>query len=217
MVPVLRSPLLRKRFFLYNGCMTRWAFRQGNARSVRHRIGGFTAIEMVVVVGIIAIVSSIILIRFPVLSGNIHLQRSSRELALAFRKAQAMALSVRRVPGVSTPTSFGVSIDRTTSPITVLIFGDLSGNGQYDGEPADKLVESVPLDRSVTMPEILCNGSGTDQCTDTLDVSFLVPEARMSIYSNAGSEQSAVLTLAAIGSTYLREVVVRASGAIFIR
>src|SRR3989338_7396187 len=50
---LLRSPLLRKRFFLYNGCMTRWAFRQGNARSVRHRIGGFTAIEMVVVVGII--------------------------------------------------------------------------------------------------------------------------------------------------------------------
>src|SRR3989344_7181605 len=111
---------------------------------------GFTAIEMVVVVAIIALISSIILVRFPAFSGNIHLQRSSRELALLVRKAQNMALSVRWVPGPNAPTSFGVYIDRTTTPVTAILFGDLPGSGQYgrnDGEPTDTRIETLALDR----------------------------------------------------------------------
>lgn len=189
-------------------------------------VRGFAAMEMVVVVGIITIISSIILVRFQVFSGGIHLQRASRETALLIRRAQNMALSVRKLPGApDTLRSFGVRIDRTTTPVTVILFGDISGNGRYDvssdvvidARVVDGVTTTALLDASVGIPEILCNASGADHCADTLDVTFLAPEARMDILGDAGSEQSAVLTFRAVGSAYAREVVVRASGQIFVR
>jgi len=190
---------------------------------------GFTAIEMVVVVGIIAIISAVILIRFPAFSASIHLQRSSRETALLIRRAQNMALSVRKVPGASAPTSFGVHIDRGTSPVTAILFGDVSGNdGKYDPS-ADVAIDTrvvngvkttALLDQSVriTSDGIICDASGTDHCTNTLDVSFRVPEARMSIYGDdLSGEQSGEVIFSAIGSAHTRKVIMRASGQIFIR
>lgn len=205
--------LLRNAFFSYNSSMMRRE-RVSEKRLLRY---GFTGIEMTVVAAIITIISGIILVRFSVFSGGAELQRASRELGLAYRKAQNMALSVRKGATAVAPSSYGVYINRTTTPITVIIFGDLSGNGRFDGAPTDVVVETLRFDRSITVTDLLCNATGVDNCTNTADASFLVPEARASIYGNAGSENLLQVVMGGIGATYTRTVVIRASGQIFLQ
>ena len=52
-------------------------------------------VELVVLLAIITLISGVVLASFPVLSRRIHLQRSTRQVALSLRKAQNMAFAVR--------------------------------------------------------------------------------------------------------------------------
>lgn len=74
---------------------------------------GVTLIEMLVVVGIIALVSSIMIFNYSDFSSNVSLRNLSQEIALGIRKAQTYATSVRAIdgiPGVDTRTYKGYGI-----------------------------------------------------------------------------------------------------------
>src|SRR3989344_4098283 len=86
---------------------------------------GFTAVELMVTVGIFAVISAVVLARFPEFNRNISLRRTVQEVALAIRESQVFALGVRRFgsgesalfPGYGThfelvsPTSFSAFAD----------------------------------------------------------------------------------------------------------
>lgn len=62
---------------------------------------GVTLIEMLVVVAIIAVISSVIMFNYSDFSTNVSVRNLSQEVALSIRKAQTYATSVRSVDGTS--------------------------------------------------------------------------------------------------------------------
>ncbi|MBP6904615.1 MAG: prepilin-type N-terminal cleavage/methylation domain-containing protein [Candidatus Pacebacteria bacterium] len=84
---------------------------------------GVTMIEMLVVVGIIAFVSSVMIFNYSDFSTNVSLRNLSQEVALSIRKAQTYATSVRPIEGLDGLTSrafgsYGISFSLRSAPST---------------------------------------------------------------------------------------------------
>lgn len=187
-------------------------------------------VELVVLLAIITLISGVVLASFPVLSRRIHLQRSTRQVALSLRKAQNMAFAVRQANTISgrvIPPAYGVHFSRT-APTSYLIFADLRGgpggtsNGIYDSA-IDAVVETIALDPGIRIGDLLAD-LGAPQ--DAISVAFSVPEARMSIanptFPVAESLEIVLqvetgVTLPAGAPNLTRSVVVRTSGQIRVK
>jgi len=110
---------------------------------------GVTLIEMLVVVAIIAVISSVIMFNYSDFSSNVSVRNLSQEIALAIRKGQTYATSVRSVDGTSIEDSsayagYGVSFstnETATDPYLAtsrrfVLFVDIpegGGSGAYAG------------------------------------------------------------------------------------
>lgn len=87
---------------------------------MRHTMqAGVTLIEMLVVVAIIALVSSVLLFNYSDFTTNVSVRNLSQEIALTVRKAQTYATSVRTIDGTTMDSStfpgYGISF-ATTNP-----------------------------------------------------------------------------------------------------
>lgn len=124
---------------------------------VKHSLQqGVTIIEMLVVVGIIALVSSVMLFNYSDFSTNVSIRNLTQEVALSIRKAQTYATSVRPIEGLVGVSSrefsgYGASFSTIRSigedrslpdPKKFILFADIplvigeSPNGTYD-QPTD--------------------------------------------------------------------------------
>lgn len=71
---------------------------------------GVTLIELIVVVSIVAVVSSVLLFNYSDFSTNVSIRNLSQEIALSVRKAQTYATSVRGGGGApNTYAAYGIS------------------------------------------------------------------------------------------------------------
>lgn len=111
-----------------------------------HNQKGFTLVELVVVIFIFAVVSTIILFRYSDFSTAISLRNLSQEVALSIRKAQTLATSVRGgSPTNAFNTTKGYGIYFTTSSneaqygggsTSFVLFRDDDNDGLYDQRSA---------------------------------------------------------------------------------
>lgn len=180
-------------------------------------------VEIVVMLGMLTFVAGIVLASFPQLSQRIHLQRSGQQAALTLRRAQNMAFAVRQVDtpsGRVIPPAYGLHFDRA-APGTYLLFADLENeSGTSDGiyrAGEDAVVETVSLDPGVTIGQIVSDLGGANQSQEVLNVSFIVPEARM-VITNAAlavGESAQINLVGASGA--VRTIVVRTSGQIRVQ
>ena len=105
---------------------------------------GVTLIEMLVVVAIVALVSTVIIFNYSDFSNNVSVRALAQEVALGVRKAQTYATSVRNVDGTTGNSSlypaYGISfaIKQTskTSPYEkqFVLFADIPDNGEKVGD-----------------------------------------------------------------------------------
>ncbi len=183
---------------------------------------GFTMVEMVIILGILILVASIVLVSFPSLSQNIALQRSARQLALSFRKAQNMTFASREISTGVVPAGYGLYFNRGTLPNSYILFADLrdasSGvaNGRYDAL-TDFVVGTVQFEPGISITNLVSDLGGTNQPQNILNITFPVPDARMSIQNDSASVgESAQISLT--GRTQLtRNVIVRTTGQIYVQ
>ncbi len=181
---------------------------------------GFTMLEAVVVLALLAIIAGIVIANFPALNQRIAIQRSSQELALALRRAQSMALAVRQVQtpgGIQVPPAFGVYVTRS-DPARYLIFADLRLGGVNDRRYRagdDVVVESLSFPPGITITDLRSDVDSANAVQDALNVVFTVPEATVSI-SNASVSvgSSGRVILGSFALTYTRNVTARISGQI---
>ena len=96
---------------------------------------GFTVIELVVVLGIIAIVTSIVLSSQSRFGGSVLLTNLAYDIAVTIRQAQSYGISVRQFAPASTSSTFdlgyGVHV-RAANPSMFLIFADVRDDKKYD-------------------------------------------------------------------------------------
>ncbi|KKW19940.1 MAG: hypothetical protein UY63_C0004G0025 [Parcubacteria group bacterium GW2011_GWA2_51_10] len=149
---------------------------------------GLTLIELVVAVGIFALITGIILANNTRFGGIFSLQNLAYSIALSIREAQAHGISVSRYSS-GYETAFGMHFD-VSSPASRLhyeLFADSIDDGYFETS------ENVPpspytIGRGYTISKLCAPAGNTiETCTsvERLDIIFRRPEPDASIRANS--------------------------------
>lgn len=181
-------------------------------------------VEMVVMLSIVTIISAMVLFSFTGLSEGGALNRSSRELALALRRAQDMALVVNQVevgtPPVSQiPPAVGIKLSRGATDYK--IFADLNPrDNKYTSSDEDIGAPQI-LERNTRISAIYYyDAFSSRRPVASAHIIFAAPEAVMSITDESGSPRlgeklEVELITPTRGTT--KKITVRTSGQINIK
>jgi len=176
---------------------------------------------MVVVTGIIALISGVVLANNNRFGGSVLLQNLAYDIALSIRQAQIYGISVQRFNN-SFDAAYGVHFALSSSgtqSIYVLFADGVNQNGVYD--PPGELVQSTTVAQGYSLSALCANAAGSDICTSasSLDIAFQRPDPDAYIRINAQSAQlyeSATITVSSPrGST--KNITIYANGQISVQ
>ncbi|OGF74443.1 hypothetical protein A3J56_00400 [Candidatus Giovannonibacteria bacterium RIFCSPHIGHO2_02_FULL_46_20] len=187
---------------------------------------GFTLVELVVVIGIVSLISTVTLANFPNFRDRIALNKESGKVAAALRNAQSFSLGVRQFASFPGPQgacdevfqsnfpSYGVSF--TAGDSAYYLFGDVNCNVGRD-EGAEE-VESFILEGGVRIQEICVDiDDETPTCgVPWTDVVYARPFPQVKISSEAGSHASVQLNLQSRDGATGRHVIIRNTGQVSV-
>lgn len=158
-------------------------------RSIKHilKVAGFTVIELIVVIAIIAVVSTLVLFNSGKLNSALLLSNTAYEVGLIVREAQIAGLGVRATNNSGDQNfnfSQGVHFDMS-NPSEVILFADKDGNGSYNGSIENIQSYTIPNSRGGKILALcaitysydshsVCTPNATDY-TPVLDVLFTRP------------------------------------------
>lgn len=150
---------------------------------------GFTLMEMVVTVGIFALISTVVIVRNAQFDNETLLQNLAYDVALSIRQAQQFGVNVRASDGVF-EGAYGAHFDAEST--TYFAFIDMDEDGVYD-EP-EELVETYSLGRGATIGAICHVQAGGDDCSlGRLDIVFRRPDPDAVINNGAISQATVEL------------------------
>jgi prepilin-type N-terminal cleavage/methylation domain-containing protein len=164
-------------------------YTKGKKQNTKKRwgqIGGFTLIELVVVMGIVTLISSIILAKHSNFGGKVLLRSLAYEIALSIRETQTFGISSKQFggSGVGYRAGYGVHFDRNT-PNSYIQFSDsVHTNSVYDG--SGELVRSFSVSPKYKIKDLCAKPvGGSLTCgQSTIDVSFVRPHPDAAIRVN---------------------------------
>lgn len=165
-------------------------------RSILGR-GGFTMVEIVIMLGIIVMVSIVVLVNFPAVTETIFVQRSGQEISGLLRRAQSMSLAVRsaRNPqdGLVRPPC-GVGVHFANNSGTAILFGDMPNGIGAKCDTGDQLFDPL-MDATIATytlgrnlkTQLSAATSGSPAPVPELNIVFLSPDASVNIYGDTGA------------------------------
>ena len=162
----------------------------------------FSLIELLVVVGIFTVISTIVLANHSRFNSSVLLGSLAYDIALSVREAQVYGLSVR---GVNANFQVGYGVHFATAN-SYILFADTNANKKYDdgtgSEPADTVVSSYSLSAGHQISRFCgVTALGAEECSDTsvidrLDIVFFRPDPDAVISSaNPGIYSAAHVTV----------------------
>lgn len=178
-------------------------------RTIFHRTNtaGFSFVEMIVVVGIGALLAAAMIGAYTRSGPKLVLQNSANDLVARVREAQASAMAVARHPGGTFP-SWGIFID-LANPTQTILYGDLDLSGTYKqsdtatcGQAGSECVKVYPLARGIKIVS-LCGafndkskaavpGScSADSTSNYFDIFFKRPFADIALTGDPGDGSGA--------------------------
>ena len=93
---------------------------------------GFSLIELMVAVGILILINTMIFAKYPEFSQRMALKRTSEEIALIARQAQAYSLGIKKsASGSDDFFGFGIYFDKN-NPKSLILFTDSDSDKTYD-------------------------------------------------------------------------------------
>lgn len=181
---------------------------------------GFSLIELLVAVGILAIISTVVLANHTRFNGSVLLGSLAYDIALSVREAQVFGVSVRQYND-DFQLGYGVRFADSTS---YSLFVDVNRDKAYDA--GDTIIRSYALQRGFTLQEFCgITAEGFAHCsTDSaspithLAIVFLRPEPDATMTSNevGASYSRATITIGSPGGD-TRTVEVASTGQISVQ
>ncbi len=136
---------------------------------------GFTLIEMMVTVGIMAVITTITLANHSRFGGQMMLRSLAYEIALVVREAQTYGVSVRRAStATGFDTGYGIHFDPST-PSSYIMFSDVDGDGLYTAGD-DILVAEYNIGRGNQINRLCVTVGPHTSCNQKVDILFMRPE-----------------------------------------
>jgi prepilin-type N-terminal cleavage/methylation domain-containing protein len=173
------------------------------------RSGGFSLIELMVVVAIITIFTSFSLARTPSLGGSVRLENSLNAILSAFRQARHDSISVAKFGALNVYPSYGVYVQEGGTTLTIYadcIADDTGGANPIVDENdtfyfgaanncggASAVSKTITLDQNITISDIGVKQAGAGAFTTTaanMSVQFLRPHPLVWIVTQTGGART---------------------------
>jgi prepilin-type N-terminal cleavage/methylation domain-containing protein len=142
----------------------------------------FSLIELLVSIGIIAMISGLFLASYRTGNKQAELTRSVSDLSSSYRKALNQTLGLSEFAGVVPQGGWGVHIDLNTDSTKYYVFADRNNNGQFDDGEADQEsgggIMNTP--RNISIDSIVINDTTN---VNYLDVIYIPPYPTIILYS----------------------------------
>jgi len=197
-------------------------FKTGGSFAKARR--GFTIAEIVVVVGIFAFISLLVLVNFSSFDSSILLNNLAYDMALSIRKAQTFGLNVREAQvGVGFTSGFGIHFNQNFAGTSYVFFADSNNNDIYDSGGSE-LLESFTIGGGNIVDKFCgLSSGGSETCSDTgeiddLSIVFTRPDPEASVRSEIPSSSwggAKIYLVSKKGKT--RVITVRSTGQISIQ
>ena len=188
---------------------------------------GFTVIELLVVISIMAIMSGIVLADYPQFNRLTSLERGAQLMALTMRESETRAMSARGSAGVFT-NRFGMHVDisSTGNPRQYILFADTGGAANFYDLGEELFIHTLsPQVRINKICRLLRDANPvTGECLyERLSITFERPAPVISVYGAIGGNPPDDLgtgdfeiELITVDGSLLRCVAVWSTGAISI-
>jgi len=164
--------------------------------TLKLKFTGFTLIEMVVSISIIAIISTLFVANYRSSNKRTDLILAAQSLVADFHAAQNNALGLNKYNGSVPPGGWGLSL--TTGAASYVLFADLeapgvSGNLEYDATTEGNInygARVTEFPRGIIISNIKTSLASS---TAAADVTFLPPDPKTNIYDvNSGATSTAI-------------------------
>lgn len=185
---------------------------------------GFTILELIIVIAIIAVLTTVILFNSRGLNSSILVSNTAYEVSLMIREAQTYGLGVRATENsvIGFAYSQGIHFDSTVSNAnTITLFSDKDNNGQWSGSTENIQTYTISKDRAGSVLSI-CVVTGVTGCQAVSSADILFkrpnPEAVFFVAPNPGGSASAVVVNLGFtpGNGQCRSIIIQKSGAVQI-
>ena len=148
---------------------------------------GLTIIELLVVISIIGILTTILLVVSPSAKQGFSLPRSVAKLVQDIRRVQEKAVATKNIGG-SSPDGYGVYFDKNSAPDSYILFADKNDNQQWDSG-TDALIEQVSLEEDINVNNLIVGAAPVN----ILNVVFTPPDP--TVWINSATSVSSTVTL----------------------
>ena len=183
---------------------------------------GFTALEMLVVIGIFTLVTGVVMASLPQFREKTLLDLTAQQMATIIRQAQVYGLGTRSA-GTGQYPSHGINFDAGNDNKAMILFADANGDGKLTGNcsSGSECVERYVLQGSVQIASVKTCAGGVCTTRNPLHIIFKRPNPEAIFYESVIPPITADYAKICIQSTRdpssYREIRVSNTGQIYAR
>ncbi len=195
---------------------------------------GFTLIELIVSMAIMAAILSVVVFNFAKNSNMTTLTTIAYDVALTLRQAQIYGISVKNSaePNATAEFNAGYGVHFNTDSNSYITFkdnpaADGTHNGLYNDNSSDctaasdkgECIEQVPIQQGYGVGKI-CTTTPGDCSASTVDITFLRPDTKAKIIFNGtgGLQPEAQIYLQSTGNNPITKIIdVQSTGQISVQ